>query len=74
MIPAMRRLGKNHGGYFGETIEVHAVLRDLQAAAQARGWSRELFYQTGGFEMFALRRHWRRSAGPGLSFRRHSRG
>jgi hypothetical protein len=52
----MQRLGKNHGGYFGETIEVEAVLRDLKAAALARGWRSELFYRAGGFEMFALRK------------------
>ena len=52
----MQRLGKNHGGYFGETLEVRALLRDLSAAAAAGGWSSELIYQTGGFEIFALRK------------------
>ena len=52
----MQRLGKNLGGYFGETLEVHAVLRDLKAAAQAHGWSSELFYKIGDLEVFALRR------------------
>jgi hypothetical protein len=52
----MQRLGKNHGGYFGETLEVQSVLGNLKAAALAHGWNSELFYQTGGFEMFALRK------------------
>ena len=52
----MQRLGKNLGGYFGETLNVHDVLRDLKTAAQEHGWSAELFYKTGDLEVFALRR------------------
>ena len=52
----MQKLGKNHGGYHGETIDIHAVLRDVKAAALAHGWTSELFYQTGGLELFALHR------------------
>jgi succinylglutamate desuccinylase/aspartoacylase family protein len=36
-----RALGKNLNGYFGETIDVSAVLRDCFAAAQANGWQVE---------------------------------
>jgi murein peptide amidase A len=50
----MERLGKNHGGYHGETIDIRAVLRDVKSAAQARGWTSELFYKTGDLELFAL--------------------
>ena len=55
-ILRVQKLGKNHGGYHGETIDIHAVLRDVQAAAQTYGWTSELFYQTGGLELFALHR------------------
>jgi predicted deacylase len=32
------------------------VLRDVKAAAQAHGWTSELFYKTGDLELFALHR------------------
>jgi murein peptide amidase A len=50
----MEKLGKNHGGYHGETIDIRAVLRDIKAAAQQQGWTSELFYKTGDLELFAL--------------------
>lgn len=37
----MQRLGQNHGGYRGETIEITAVLREIQTEAQAKGWRSE---------------------------------
>lgn len=52
----MQKLGKNLGGYFGETLDIRAVLRDVKAAAQTHGWSYELFYKTGDLELFALHR------------------
>lgn len=52
----MQRLGKNTGGYYGETFDIHAVLRDLKAAAESRGWHPELFYKTGGFDLHAFHR------------------
>jgi murein peptide amidase A len=52
----MEKLGKNHGGYHGETIDIRAVLRDIQVAAQQHGWTSELFYKTGDLELFALHR------------------
>jgi len=55
-ILRVQKLGKNHGGYHGETIDIHAVLRNVKAAALAHGWTSELFYQTGGLELFALHR------------------
>ncbi len=57
----VERLGNNHGGYFGENLEIHAVLADLKAAAESHGWSRELVYRAGNLEIFALRRR----GGPG---------
>ena len=52
----MKRLGKNLGGYFGETLDIRSLLRDVKAAAQAHGWTSELFYKTGDLELFALHR------------------
>jgi hypothetical protein len=50
----MERLGKNQGGYHGETIDVRAVLRDVETAAQEHGWNSEIFHQTPEFNFFAL--------------------
>jgi hypothetical protein len=52
----MERLGKNHGGYHGETIDIRVVLRDVEVAAQQHGWSSEIFYDTNEFKLFALHR------------------
>jgi protein MpaA len=52
----MQRLGKNLGGYLGETIDVRAVLRDVETAAQRHGWASEVFHATEGFKLLALHR------------------
>ena len=52
----MKRLGINHGGYFGEIINVSAVLADIRLAAKKHGWTPDTFYNTGGFDLFALHR------------------
>jgi hypothetical protein len=52
----MERLGKNKGGYHGETIDIRTVLRDVEIAAQQHGWSFEIFHQTPEFKFLALRR------------------
>ena len=52
----MKRLGKNHNGYHGETIDIRAVLRDVETAAWQRGWTSELFHQTPDFKWFAFHR------------------
>jgi len=52
----MEKLGKNHGGYHGETIDIRAVLNEVKSAALAHGWTSELFYKTGGLELLALHR------------------
>jgi hypothetical protein len=36
-----QRLGKNNGAYFGETIEIAAVLNDCVTAARTHGWTIE---------------------------------
>jgi protein MpaA len=40
-VQQLRRLGKNINGYFGETIDIGAVLTDCANAAQAHGWKAE---------------------------------
>lgn len=53
----VQRLGKNHGGYYGETIDIRAVLADVQAAATAHGWSAEIFHTRQDFNWVALHRN-----------------
>jgi hypothetical protein len=52
----MQRLGKNKGGYHGETIDIRAVLREVYSAAQTHGWSLEVFHEAGEFKIPALHR------------------
>ena len=52
----MQKLGKNHGGYHGETIDIRAVLRDIEIAGQQRGWNSEVFHEQAEFKWFALHR------------------
>jgi predicted deacylase len=55
-ILRVERLGKNHGGYHGERIDIRAVLRDIEVAAQQHGWTAETFGQQGEFNLLALHR------------------
>ena len=50
----MQRLGKNHGGYHGETIDIRAVLREVEIATQKFGWHSEIFHEQDGFKWLAL--------------------
>ena len=52
----MERLGKNNGGYHGETIDIRAVLRDIETTAQQHGWTSEVFGRQGEFKLPALHR------------------
>jgi protein MpaA len=52
----MQRLGKNLSGYRGETIDLPAVLHDIEIAAQKNNWHSETFFEIDGFKMFALHR------------------
>ena len=52
----MQRLGKNDGGYFGETIDIRAVLREVETEAQSHGWTSEIFHQTADFKWLAWHR------------------
>jgi hypothetical protein len=62
-ILRVERLGRNHGGYHGETMDVRAVLSDIETAAQQHGWTLEIFGRQGEFNLFALHRP--ASIGPG---------
>ncbi len=52
----MQRLNKNYGGYFGETVNLESLWRDLDQAARDHGWRSESFYQTADSNFLALRR------------------
>jgi predicted deacylase len=47
---------KNHGGYHGETIDIRAVLRDIETAAQQHGWDSETYGKQNEFNLPALHR------------------
>ena len=55
-ILRVQKLGKNHGGYHGETIDLRAVLRALETAAPPNGWTMEIFHAQGDLKWLALRR------------------
>jgi len=52
----MQRLGKNHGGYLGETINIQAVLREVEIAAREHGWVSETLLDTGDLKSVGLTR------------------
>ncbi len=49
-----KRLGRNSGGYFGETIDLPAVLRDCERAARQHGWRTEEMPASPGLRLFAF--------------------
>jgi predicted deacylase len=53
---AVQRLGKNVGKYLGEAIDIRAVMRDVETAAQQHGWKSEAFLQTPELRLLALTR------------------
>ena len=55
-ILRVQRLGKNHNGYHGETIDIRATLCNVETAAQLHGWTSEIFYDIGEFKLLALHR------------------
>lgn len=42
----MQRLGRNHGRYHGETIEIQSVLNQIQTVALKQGWESSCFLRT----------------------------
>jgi hypothetical protein len=55
-ILRVQKLGKNSDGYYGETIDIRDVLREIKIAASAHGWTSEIFHTQRGFDWFALHR------------------
>ncbi|HEY6170524.1 MAG TPA: M14 family metallocarboxypeptidase [Verrucomicrobiae bacterium] len=51
-----QRLGKNRGGYFGEVIDIDAVLRDDLAAAYRHGWQLKTLSAAPGMDIHTLHR------------------
>src|SRR6059036_1296617 len=47
----MQKLGKNVGGYKGQTIDIAAVLRDLEHAGRRFGWTFEPVRAEGAIEL-----------------------
>ena len=52
----MQKLGKNHGGYHGDQINIRAVLAEVGNVAREQGWRSETFLETGGGGLVALHR------------------
>jgi predicted deacylase len=50
----LKRFGKNHGGYFGETIDVHALLRETELAAQQHQWATHVFHASDDFKWLSF--------------------
>ena len=49
-------LGRNIGGYGGETIDIDAMLQRALTAAKAHGWSVERFPNAGDLPLYGFRR------------------
>ncbi len=56
MSHSVQRLGRNHGGYRGETIDIQQVLRDDLAAARQFGWQIEELPVSDHLDLLAFRR------------------
>jgi murein peptide amidase A len=52
----MQRLGKNHGRYHGESIDIDAVQSEIHELALAAGWSAETFLDIPGIRLRAYAR------------------
>lgn len=52
----MQRLGKNHDGYHGETIDIDEVLAGCLTAAKSFGWQSELRELSPQLHFYTLRR------------------
>ncbi len=52
----MQRLGKNHGGYRGETIDIRATLREVETTAHLQRWNHEIFHEQDELKFLALHR------------------
>src|ERR1043165_1644635 len=56
MAHSVQRLGKNHGRYLGETIDIQQVLRDDLELARRFGWQIDEIPVTDNLDLLAFRR------------------
>jgi predicted deacylase len=68
-ILRVQKLGKNHGGYRGETIDIRAILREVESAARLHRWTSEIFHEQGELKWLALHRTPLSTHNSGLSTR-----
>jgi len=54
MSHSVQRLGRNQGGYRGETIDIHQVLRDDLGAAGQFGWQIEELPVSDNLDLLAF--------------------
>jgi hypothetical protein len=52
----VQKLGKNLGGYHGETVDIRALLREIEIAASSFDWALESFHMRDDFNWLALHR------------------
>ncbi len=52
----MQKLGRNQGGYFGETIDIQAVVNACTESAVTHGWTLEFLPTTQDLQLCALHR------------------
>lgn len=57
IVAAVQRLGRNVGGYHGDSIDIATVLSEQQQFARAHGWQIETISGPSAVELFAFRRH-----------------
>jgi murein peptide amidase A len=56
IVAAVQRLGKNVGGYFGETIQIDQVVEEQRQFAIAHDWQVDVLPARPGLELLAFRR------------------
>ena len=55
-MTGLLRIGRNKGGYGGETIDIEHILGEVDLAARKHGWESEFFLETGSLKLRALRK------------------
>jgi predicted deacylase len=62
---SLQRLGRNHGAYQGETIDIEAALREALAAAHQQGWELKTLAAMPALTLHTLHRPARRAPAVG---------
>jgi predicted deacylase len=55
-LSPIQKLGRNAGGYQGDTIDIQKVLREIQAEALQSGWRQDCFLNSDEFCLLAYHR------------------